>query len=242
MIQINQQLAADEAQWYERVYNALSIVEAVASASAVIESASALSQFNNGSNATAAAAATGSSNDTVVLVLLIVLLVTSGINTIVNRLRAFLAPDVHARVAREMSAAHSALARKIDVQLHLSTARRRPAADVLNETLEQYESIVSTGSAVRLDRDLPNATALRSWFRGSGGGQRFLDGDDVAEHMAVHIAPPPPSPLLSSSSPSPSPPDDITTVADDEFLRSDARSQAVIDLLEYQMLRLTENV
>ena len=186
---------------------------------------------------------------------MIVLLVTSGINTIVNRLRAFLAPDVRARVAREMSAAHSSLARKIDVELHLHKARRRPASDVLYETLERYESIISTGSAVRLDRDLPNATALRSWFCGNdldgggGGGATRPRGDSDARNAtatatwprAVHIAPPDPT----APSPSSAVPDHVVDTLnnnDDEFLRRDTRSRAVMDLLDYQMTRLAESV
>jgi hypothetical protein len=249
--QVNQKTASEEAEKYETIYTVLNIIQAITAGLAVVESLTAAAQFNG--------------NETVLLAMVIGLVVTSCFGAVANVLVTTLKPDERAKTARTMAAEHSILARRIDVQFQLSVTSRRNASQVVYEIMDRYDGLVSQNSVVRLDKDLPNISALNAWFskkteRDAGTAPaaaphhiRRQTPDEWREEEE-HARSPSPS-RAPSRSPSPSrvssggggaslSMDSIlqqSALDDQDFLQRDQRSKAIMAQLDYQMSRLVEH-
>lgn len=225
--QLNQGEATHEASRYENYHFVLKIVQTITQALTVIESVTALAQV--------------STNGDAVFGIVIALLVTSFFGAVANGLATVFSPEERAKIARTMAAEHSILARRIDVQLQLDVAQRREATQVVYEILERYESLVNQHASVRLDKDLPNCAALRSWFE----KRNDVVDDDLESNSSRqrrrNVAPSEwrVSPVTTTTADVI--PENVVHVKDDDFLRQEARSQAIVRQLEYQMSRLEDH-
>ncbi len=120
------------------------------------------------------------------------------------------------------------------MQLQLDIAQRRDATQVVYEILERYESLVNQNASIRLDRDLPNCAAIRSWFENN-------EEESCRRKNSVVTSPSEWRNSTKHAQRLDAIPEDVVRVEDENFLRDDTRSRSILNQLEYQMARLGDH-